>query len=233
MSDIPTIFDWLTWADPIRGFPAAYLLIGSAAIVVTVWDWRVALFALAAQYLLAGLLFADVLDPRLAYVKVLVGLFVCLMLYITARQVDWGRPPPDLTPDELAQLRSGRYLQWGRFRFSADGLLRLLLVGLVVAFVLIVAERTDMRLPVVPPAVNMAVFGLLALGLLGMAVTGEPLKAGMGLLLFMTGFELLYNTLEQSVVMLVLLAAANLAIALAIAYLTQAHHALPWQLDDS
>jgi hypothetical protein len=232
LSDFPTIFDWLAWAEPIRGFPAAYLVIAAAAVVVAVWDWRIALLALAAQYLLAGLLFVDVLDPRVAYVKILVGLFVCLMLYITARQVEWGKTPPDLTAEEAARLYPVRYLQWRRFRLSLRSVLRLGLVALVTILVLEIGQRANMRLPVVPEPVNLAIYGLLALGLLGMGVSGEPLKAGMGLLIFMSGFELLYSSLEQSLAMLTLLAVANLIIALAIAYLTQAHHVLPWQLDD-
>jgi hypothetical protein len=48
----------------------------TAVIIVVAWDWRLALLALAGQYLLAGLLFADVLDPRLMVVKVLNGLFM-------------------------------------------------------------------------------------------------------------------------------------------------------------
>lgn len=232
MSDFPTIFDWLAWAEPFRGFPAAYLVIAAAAIVVAVWDWRIALLALAAQYLLAGLLFVDVLDPRVAYVKLLVGLFVCLMLYITARQVEWGKTPPDLTAEEAARLYPVRYLQWGRFRLSLRSIVRLALVVLVTIVVLQVGQSAGVQLPVVPEPVSLAVYGLMALGLLGMAVTSEPLKAGMGLLIFMSGFELLYSSLEQSLAMLTLLAVANLVIALAIAYLTQAHHALPWRLDE-
>ena len=70
---------------------------------------------------------------------------------------------------------------------------------------------------------------LLALLLLPLALglTTEPLKAGMGLLTFMTGFELFYNNLEQSVAMIIFLALANLTLALTISYLTQTRHALP------
>ena len=233
MSEFPTIFDWLSWAEPLRGFPASYLLIAAAAVVVAVWDWRVALFALAAHYLLAGLLFVDILDPRLAVVKILVGLFICLMLYVTARQVTWGKPPPDVTPEELLQLQPESYLALWRFRLAWSTLLRLRLVIVSLILVFTVGQRATFSLPFVPPAVNLAIYGLLILGIVGMAITTEPLKAGMALLLFMTGFELLFSAFEQSVATLVLLGIANLVIALAISYLTQARHAAYWQLDDS
>jgi len=63
-------------------------------------DWRLALFTLIVQYLAASLLFVDLLDPRLAIIKLFVGMFVCLILYMTARQVDYGRLPNDLTAAE-------------------------------------------------------------------------------------------------------------------------------------
>ena len=74
---------------------------------------------------------------------------------------------------------------------------------------------------------NLAIFALGGMGLVGLGLTTEPLKAGMALLTFMTGFELFYNSLEQSVAMLVFLAAANLVLALAVSYLAQTRHTLP------
>ncbi len=232
--NFPSIFDWLERAEPLRGFPAAYIVIIAAAIVVLVWEWRVNLLALLVFYLSAGLLFVDVLDPRLAYIKVIVGLFICLMLYFTARQVNWGSLPPDLSPTEAEQLRGRpQMVQIGRFHFPLSGLLRVVLVLVVALVVLNVGTRPSMELPAVPTHVNLAIWGLLALGLLGLGSTTEPLKAGMGLLIFLTGFELLYNTLEQSAAVLATLAAANLIITLAVAYLTQARHTLPISLDDA
>ena len=47
----------------------------------------------------------------------------------------------------------------------------------------------------------------------------------MGLFTFLIGFELYYSALEQSVAMLAALTGLNLALAVAIAYLTQARRA--------
>jgi hypothetical protein len=46
---------------------------------------------------------------------------------------------------------------------------------------------------------NLAVFILVGIGLLGMAVTTAPLPAGMAALMFLTGFELFTACFEQSV----------------------------------
>jgi hypothetical protein len=88
-----------------------------------------------------------------------------------------------------------------------------------------IATAPGNQLPLVSAHVNLAIYALAGLGLLGLSLTGEPLKAGMGLLTFLTGFELFYNALEQSVAMLVFLAVANLLVVLVIAYLTQSRHA--------
>lgn len=74
--DAPTIFDLLDRLAFLRGMPTVIILLGAAFIAVVAWDMRIAVPALLVQYLFAGLLFVDVLDPRLAVVYTLVGLFV-------------------------------------------------------------------------------------------------------------------------------------------------------------
>lgn len=226
MTELPTIFDWLGRAEFMRGYPAAYLVLLLGVLIVALWDWRIALFALAVQYLANGLLFVDVLDPRLAVVKILVGWFVCLMLYITARQVNWGKLPQDVTPTEAVQLRQERQVRFGRFLLPTNTPFRIFLTLLVVVIILTLVQRPGYQLPAVPEHVNLAIYALAGLGLLGLSLTTEPLRAGMGLLMFLAGFELFYNALEQSIVTLVFLAVMNMVVTLAIAYLTQTRHAL-------
>lgn len=232
MLDFPTIFDLFARFDFLRGEPAANLLVTTAVIIVLVWDWRLSLAALALQYLLVGLLFADILDPRLAIVKVLVGLFISLILYFTARQVHWGRLPEDVRADELITPRPGRQVRFGRFLVAVNLPARILLTAVMGGIVWFLATNPDYALPaVVDPARTLAIYALTGFGLLGVSVTAAPLKAGMGLLMFMTGFELFFNGLEQSIALLAFLAAGNLALAVAIAYLTQARHMLPAIID--
>jgi hypothetical protein len=231
MGDFPTIFDLLERFGFLRGFPAAYLVLVAAAVIVVVGDWRVSVLALALQYLLAGLLFVDVLDPRLAIIKLFIGLFICLILYITARQVNWGRLPVDITKAEAVQLRDERQIRFGSFLLPTSLPFRLFLVLMMALVVWVLAQRPEYRLPVVPEHVNLAVLALAGMGLLGASLTSEPLKAGMGLLMFLSGFELLYSALDQSVTMLALLSAAEMAVMLVLAYLTQARHAFAALVD--
>jgi hypothetical protein len=231
MSTFPTIFEWLERLDFLRGLPAAYLGLLAAAVITVIWDWRAAILALAVQYLAVGLLYVEVLDPRLAMVKFLVGIFICLILYFTARQAGWGSLPPDLDKGEALQWQRKRPLRFGPYLSPGSLPFRLLLTLLLVVVVIALSGRPGYQLPAAPPAVNLAVYALVALGLINASITGEPLRSGIGLLLVLSGFELFYNTLEQSIVMLAFLAGANLALALAVAYLTQARHALRALLD--
>lgn len=227
MLQLPTLFDWIERLDFLRGAPAAYLALLTAFIIVIAWDWRLALAALTVQYLAAGLLFLDGLDPRLSIIKLLVGWFICIMLYFTARQVNWGQLPEDVSPDEAVQWRRERQIRFGPKLLPSNAPFRFFLALFVVLAAITLTQRQGLQLPAVSGPLNLAIVGLCGLGLLGLGLSSEPLKAGMGLLTFMTGFELFYNNLEQSVAMIVFLALTNLILALVISYLAQTRHALP------
>ncbi len=230
----PTIFDWLERLDSWRGFTAAYAVLFTAVLVIIIWDWRFALLALAVQYFFAGLLFVDLLDPRLAMVKLLAGWFACLILYVTARQVNWGGRPQDVSVDELSDVAPEKTVKIGPLAMPASLPLRLLLVLGMLWLINSLLQRPDFALPAVANTMNylsLAILALVGMGILGLAVTSEPLKAGMGFLMFLTGFELFYSVLDQSATMLIVLAAVTLVLALVVAYLVQMRHAIPALVD--
>jgi hypothetical protein len=233
---IPTIFDWLERFDPVRGYPAVIIILVTATLIALFWDWRLALLALIIQYLAASILFADLLDPRLAIIKLFVGMFVCLILYMTARQVNYGRMPDDLTAEETARFkRDKKQYAVGRWTVSRDFAIRAIATALALLFIFIITQLSTVRLPGVPqelPHINTAILILMSLGLVGLAASRDPIPAGMGLFTFLTGFELYYAALDQSVAMLAALAALNLALALAIAYLAQVRRASWYTLID-
>ncbi len=231
MGEIPTIFDSLRWFGFLRGEPTAYLLIVTAFVILVVADLRWSLFALLAQYLLVGLLLVDVLLPHLALLKVLGGVFVCLILYVTARQVNWGKLPNDVTLEEESELVSSGQLRMTGYSLKLDFPFRFMLGILVIVAVWFLVENLRLRLPIVPDYFNLAIFGLTALGLVTLSITSEPIKAGMGLFTFLTGFELIFGAIEQSGTVIVLFAAAILVLSLAISYLAQTRHAYTSLLD--
>jgi len=234
--NIPTIFDWLERFEPVRGYPAVFIVLVTATIVALFWDWRLALLAMIIQYLAATLLFTDLLDPRLAIIKLFVGMFVCLILYMTARQINYGRIPDDLTAEEFSRLREDhKRFTVGRWTLSRDFAIRAIVTMLALLLIYAITQLSTFRLPGVPeelPQINTAILILMGLGLVGLAASRDPIPAGMGLFTFLTGFELYYAALDQSIAMLAAFAALNLAVALAIAYLAQVRRASWYTLID-
>lgn len=218
---IPTIEELLARFGFLSNSVGAWGVIVTAIILIVVQDWRVSIIALAVQSILLGLLFATVLAPLLAGVQTVLGLLACLVLALTARHVGWGRREarPIARPSGPGRYYSvQRWLPTGlAFRLVAA------LMGVVAAYTL--SRRPGYQLPEVTESINLASCMLMALGVLALGLTEEPLKAGMGLLTFLSGFEMFYFTLEQALVLIGLFGAATLLIALATAHLTAARAA--------
>jgi uncharacterized MnhB-related membrane protein len=196
--------------------PAVVGLVITAGLIVVIRDWRLSLAALLGQYVLAGLLLTRLIQPQVALTKVLIGALVCVVLYLTARFVSVGEEEPTSKQEEtqdgstIPAIVEGSLLTDFAFR-----LLAALFVGLAVYGL---SKRYP--LPEVPADIGLACYWLASLGLLALMLTEEPLKAGMGLLTLITGFELFYSALERSLSVAGFLGIANFLIALAIAYLT-------------
>jgi hypothetical protein len=200
----------------LQGIPAVLLIVLTAAILLFLRDWRWSLALLAVQYLVAGLLFAWVLEPNMAGLKLITGLFACLLLFLTGGQVGWGAFSVEIK-DGLAQ--SGRPVTIGPITLPADMLLRPALALIVGAVALLFLPRSEDA--VLPGTLAVGAYALVALGLITLGVHLRPYKAGIGLLTFLTGFDLLYSALAFSNTLLIFFAAAHLSTALAISYLTQ------------
>lgn len=213
MADFPTLFDWIERLSFLQGLPAAYVVLITAFVIALMWDWRLSLVALTVQYVVTSLLFVDVLEPRLAIVKLFVGLFICLILYFAARQASASQQPGIGSTEETDERPPRAERTTLAFRTF--------LALMVALTALALSGRAGYRLPAVPAHVNLVIYGLAGMGLLILALTTRPLPAGMGLLMIMTAFELFFNTLEQSTTTLILLAGANLILALTISYLAQ------------
>lgn len=218
----PTIFDWLELFSPLRGYPATWILLGTGILIVLFLDWRLSLFALIVQYLVASLLFFDLLNPQLAIIKLFVGMFVCLILYWTARQVNYGRSsssyPTTWSP------RSAKKIHLGSLSIPRNLAERIVAIVVVLLLVGLLERVFSVYLPGLPDDLgylNLAILLLVSLGMAGLITGRDPLPSGMGVLTFLTGFELYFAALDQSTRTLAALAALNLIVALIISYLIQ------------
>jgi hypothetical protein len=220
-----TVFDVIERLEPLRGMPAALIVVIAAFFAVAVWQIRLAILALAVQYLVSGLLYVEVLDPRLAVAYVLSGICVTMILLITGWQINWGRPPVGLTEAEMVAIGQAPKRRIGPLALTDRAILRIGVGFLALIIVLLFGRTIAGPLsisPVEQPYISLAVTGLVLLGLGGLAVSSEPVPAGFGLLLFMNGFALYYSFLDPSIAMVVALVMVQLLVAVVVSYLAQA-----------
>ncbi|MEK7325085.1 MAG: hypothetical protein AAB217_07495 [Chloroflexota bacterium] len=220
---MPTFAELLAQLSFLAATPSAVGALITAGLLIVFLDWRTSVFALACQTIFAGLLYSQVLPPQIAGVKVVVGLLICLQMFVTARQMDGNKMPAEL-PEGLRSAQK----QGGGAEPSGSSLRSIVPTGLpfrIVAALMVgvIAWQgsllPELSLPEVPPSVGLATIGLLALGLLGLGLTEEPLKAGMFLITMLTGFELYYSAVEPALAVIALLAAMDFAVALGACYL--------------
>jgi len=202
--------------------PALVGLILTASCLVIFNDWRLSFAALAAQYLFAAALVAQIVIWQVAAAKVLAGLLVVGILIFTGSQAGFGRRgPPPTSPLTVAGETAPR----ARFEFPTSFPFRLLASVMIAVAAGYLASQPGFALPGLPLGLNLASYLLLALGLLNLGLTEEPMNAGTGLLTLLTGFELLYAALEPSLAVAALLAAVEFGVALAVSYLALLQYA--------
>ena len=173
------------------------LLMGSSLSILISQRWRYTLISLAVQYLAVFWLVALVWPVGLAAIKLVVGLMAGALI--------GSLQPSDEPVEEKEAGISGRI-----FRSLAAGLIWLVVFsiapGLMVWF----------------PAQPVILWGgliLVGMGLLQLGMTTRPLRIIVGLLTVISGFEILYASVESSILVAGLLAIINLGIGLTGAYL--------------
>jgi hypothetical protein len=196
--------------DTLLTPPNLFLALVATTVILTLaTQWRLNLVALLAQYLIVAILLGRFVAPQIAAFKVIVGALVCAILFIAARGAE-AHPGGEGFVTDPAR----RALVWSTD--ITDLLLRALAVAVVGAGILgtglgqIGFEGTNVTLA---PAAWLAVLGTLLL-VLGRAT----FPVGIGLLTFLTGFEVFYSPLDTSPLLLGALAAIHVALALALAY---------------
>ena len=222
----PSIFDWLETFSFLRGYPSVWLLLATGTLITLFLDWRLSLFALIVQYLVATLLYFDLLNPQLALIKLFVGMFVCLILYWTARQVDYGRSHG--SPGRSYPVKTGRKIQVGPLSMPRNLAERAAAAVIALLLVVILQWGFSLYLPGLPEGmdyINLAILLLITLGMAGVITSRDPLSGGMSVLTFLTGFELYFAAIDQTTRTLALLAVLNFVVALVVSYLTQRGHA--------
>ena len=234
MDGFPTLTELLDSIAFLGNEPAAMGVVITALLLIILRDWRWSLMALTVQYLLSGWLLTQVFEPdiapAIAAIKIMSWMIICLVFYLTARQVRWGSPRQESEETADPVVVDPPNIKIGR-RVLPTGQLFRLLIGLMTTIVILyTVNRGNVALPELPAHINRAAISLMAMGLLALGLTEEPLTAGMGLLTSMGGFALFYHSLEQGITVIGFLIGVDFLIATVSAYLTVAHH---WTRQDA
>lgn len=208
------------------GVPAIVGLVLTSVAILLTSDWRLSLTSLLVQYVLVGLALTRFIQAEVAIVKVLVGVLVVPILYLSARQIQNGKDTQEAGKGDSRLL--GLNVGWGAGPLSLP--LRLLAVLLVALAVVRFFDDYRLLLPLldaegstVPADVAFVAFWLGGIGLVGLVLSGEPLRVAPAILTILAGFDLVYAGVEPSLAVVGLLGALTLLAALAFSYLTTIH----------
>jgi hypothetical protein len=210
---MPTLVDLLARVSFLAAMPAVAGIFVTATVLVVSRDWRLNVTSLIVQYFFVMLLLTRLIRLEVAAVKGLTGWMICMVFYLTERRAGLLEQPP-ATNNTSAPQRWYRWIMSARASFC-------LLAGLLVSVAAYTAALR-MPLPEVPNDITLACYLLAGLGLLLIGLSENPIQVGLGLLTFLSGFDLFYVALEPSLAVAGLLGAVSFLIALATAYLRAA-----------
>jgi hypothetical protein len=201
----------------LAGTPAVVVPVVAALIIFLTSNWRLSLIALLVQYAFVGLALTQTIRPEVAFVKILVGILVALILYLTARQIHEAKAPGGVQESGFRVL--GFHVGWMSGPLGLP--LRILSVFLVILALVRLFE--NYKLTLVPVEVALVACWLGAMGLLGLVLGGSPLRVAASFLTILTGFDWVYSSLEQSMAIVGFFGAFTLLASLAFSYLADVH----------
>ena len=224
---MPTIQDVLSQLQFISFELALMGLFITAGTIIVARDWRLLILALLMQYIVVGLILSRLVRPDIAVLNIMIGAFICPILFLSARQVSASSATAALTAPSSVSWRE-------RLLNLVDSLLlvapnkrqpteptgvffRAFLTALLILVAVTLSQ--SFPLPQLSQTVTTAVYWLGVTGLMILALTEDPLKAGMGLFTIFSGFGLYYVVLESSLLLVGLWGSMNLLLALAVGYL--------------
>ena len=179
---------------------AVVMIVITSAGLLFVNDWRWCIILLAVQYLGMFVLTLQHWPVGMASVKVVAGWMSAAILGMTRSGLT-----NDAEPEET-MLPQGR-------------LFRLFAAATVVLITRVVTPGVDRIMADAGFPVTNGSLLLIGMGLLHLGITSYVMRVSMGLMTVLSGLEILYATVEGSVLVAALLAVINLGISLVGSYL--------------
>lgn len=179
---------------------AVGLMVVTSAGLLFVRDWRWNIVLLSVQYLGMFVLMLQHWPVGMASVKVVAGWMSAAILGMTRSGL------PDQTADDENMWPRGR-------------LFHLFAAATVVLIVAVVTPSVDTIMADAGFPVTNGGLLLIGMGLLHLGITARILRVAIGLMTVLSGFEIIYATVEGSILVAALLAVINLGLALVGSYL--------------
>jgi hypothetical protein len=207
---MPTLADFISRVSFLAAMPAVIGLMLTGGILVVSKEWHLSVLSLTFQYFCVALLMTRLIHLEVAAVKGLIGWMICMVFYLTERRAR------EVTRKEQAESsssspRTRRWIMPARSSFSLLASLMIIVVAYTAAF--------RFPLPEIPDDISLACYLLAGLGLLLVGLSQSPIQAGMGLLTFLSGFDLFFVALEPSLAIAGLVGAMSFLIALTVSFL--------------
>ena len=179
---------------------AVILLVITSTGLLLIRDWRWSIILLAVQYLGMLMLTLQHWPLSMASVKVVAGWMSAAILGMTRSGLATEAPPEESL--------------WPHGR-----LFRLFAAAMILLIVAVVTPSIDHIMADAGFAVTNGSLLLIGMGLLHLGITARILPVITGLMTVLAGFEILYASVEGSILVAALLATINLGLALVGSYL--------------
>lgn len=185
-------------------------LVITAACIVLISDWRLALLALTIQYVLVGLLLSNIVQPSVATVRVVSGGIAGAILFLSMEYRAAQNLVAQRTRDRQVVAEQLPVFIIGRaFRFFAVVLVAVTLIGFA----------SSMTFLGLPAYILFGSMWLMAIGLVIAMLSRDVLRLGLGILAFTGGFGILDTAIEGSLFLYGLINIADLLIAVVVSHL--------------
>jgi hypothetical protein len=208
---VPLSFDieWFSEINILMG------LILTAALIVLIADWRLALSALIAQYLLSAVLQTQVLLAPVAIVRVLSGALAAIILYLTLRRIEENEKKILTSSADAIDLHASRSHR--REIFVVGFPFRLFALALVTTGIIGIAS--SMTFLGLSSYVLFSGMWLTTIGILVAILSRDVPRLGLGILMFTNGFCILQSFSDAGLFLYGLINVSDLLLAVVISHL--------------
>lgn len=211
MTTLLELIDRISFLAAMPAIGGLFIVLG---VLLVARRWQMQVLGMVVLYFFVGLLHTRVIRPEVALVKALIGWLISLTFYVTGRYLDERRNAAQGNRSDDSPPRSPSWL-------AGDVPLRVLV--LLSVLIIAYAGSNYFPLPQVPSDIGLACYLLVLSGLFLCGMSEDPMRVGLGLLVFLAGFELFFGALESSLVVTGLLGATGFLLTLAITFMAVTH----------